>query len=173
MTGRPLRDFAQHLDLDRHAFAARYPYPFLVSAGGLAGGAAPQAFQTMPGMPRWTDGVAAAPQVAYALQKSERNHFAGMITLGRADNNDVIIEDPSVSKFHAFFKVEPTGRRWSLHDAGSTYGTFAKGHRLDPDDAYLLTSGDAITFSGTTTLVFYAPEDLYDVLRLLRDTKRL
>jgi len=45
-----------------------------------------------------------------------------LITVGRTAKSDVVIEDISVSRFHAFFKRTTSGG-FQLHDAGSTNGT--------------------------------------------------
>ena len=45
--------------------------------------------------------------------------------LGRADYNDVVIADPSVSTMHA--KLQHRGGIWMLSDLGSTNGTFVDG----------------------------------------------
>ena len=54
------------------------------------------------------------------------------ITIGRAPGSTVQLEDPAVSRRHARISVEPNGAGGVvLEDAGSTYGTWLDGHRLD------------------------------------------
>ena len=55
--------------------------------------------------------------------------FPSMITVGRTDNNDLVIPDEQVSKFHAFFRI--VGERVELTDAGSRNGTFIGSRRLE------------------------------------------
>ena len=55
--------------------------------------------------------------------------FPSMITVGRTDNNDLVVPDEQVSKFHAFFRL--VGDRVELSDAGSRNGTFVAGRRLE------------------------------------------
>ena len=55
--------------------------------------------------------------------------FPSMITVGRTDNNDLVVPDEQVSKFHAFFRL--VGDRVELSDAGSRNGTFVSGRRLE------------------------------------------
>jgi pSer/pThr/pTyr-binding forkhead associated (FHA) protein len=52
-----------------------------------------------------------------------------MITVGRTENNDLVIPDEQVSKFHAFFRL--VGDRVELTDAGSRNGTFVGSRRLE------------------------------------------
>ena len=54
------------------------------------------------------------------------------ITIGRAPGSTVQLEDPAVSRRHARISVETNGAGGVvLEDAGSTYGTWLDGHRLD------------------------------------------
>lgn len=52
-----------------------------------------------------------------------------MVTLGRESRQDVVIQDMSVSRFHAFAKPGPDGA-WLLQDAGSTNGTMVNGESV-------------------------------------------
>jgi pSer/pThr/pTyr-binding forkhead associated (FHA) protein len=62
-----------------------------------------------------------------------------VVNIGRADFNDVVIADPSVSTSHA--KLQRRDDVWVLSDLGSTNGTFVEGERL---------SGDVVLAPGTT-----------------------
>jgi pSer/pThr/pTyr-binding forkhead associated (FHA) protein len=44
------------------------------------------------------------------------------LTIGRAEKNDVVIQDPAVSGHHA--KIDPVGDRFVLIDLQSKNGTF-------------------------------------------------
>lgn len=58
--------------------------------------------------------------------KGERHQVrVPVANLGRADYNDVVIADPSVSTMHA--KLQHRGGIWMLSDLGSTNGTFVDG----------------------------------------------
>jgi pSer/pThr/pTyr-binding forkhead associated (FHA) protein len=51
-----------------------------------------------------------------------------VVNIGRADFNDIVISDPSVSTSHA--KLQRRDDIWMLTDLGSTNGTFVEGERL-------------------------------------------
>src|SRR5262245_47100620 len=56
--------------------------------------------------------------VFFDVRKTEQNAFAHQIAIGRTANNDVAIDDNSVSRFHAFL-VGPRGNNpkpWQLVD---------------------------------------------------------
>lgn len=79
----------------------------------------------------------------YRLEKDE-------IFLGRDLSNDLVINDPEVSRRHArlFF----TGSTYAIEDLGSTNGTFVHGQRLS--GPFLLSPGDWITLGEKVILKF-------------------
>lgn len=50
------------------------------------------------------------------------------LTVGSAPDNDVVVDDPSVSRVHAV--VQRLGGRWFIEDCGSRNGTSVNGRRL-------------------------------------------
>ena len=71
--------------------------------------------------------------------------FPSMITVGRTSNNDLVIEDTQVSKFHAFFRV--SAERIELTDAGSRNGTFVGQLRLEAKGAArVVRNGEPVRF---------------------------
>ena len=68
------------------------------------------------------------------------------ITVGRAPENDVVLDLPIVSSRHLRLDVDDTGavpRVW-LTDLGSRNGTFLSGRRLPPQTRQLLEPGDVV-----------------------------
>jgi pSer/pThr/pTyr-binding forkhead associated (FHA) protein len=66
------------------------------------------------------------------------------VTVGRADDNDLVIVDPEVSRHHA--RLEPDGQGWRAIDLRSTNGTWVNGVRLD---AATIVVGDEVAFGAT------------------------
>lgn len=83
-------------------------------------------------------------QLVVRLMKSDRNPFSGVITVGRAKSNDVVIDSPEVSKVHAW--VLPRGEGFALKDNSSTNGTFLNSVRLSSVDEVALTLGSSVRF---------------------------
>jgi pSer/pThr/pTyr-binding forkhead associated (FHA) protein len=87
--------------------------------------------------------------VAFPVRKRQPN-YPHMITIGRTQNNDIVIPDVSVSKFHAFFRVpdepSPDARSLELCDAGSRNGTCVNGERLAPKQPVLVHVNDSLRF---------------------------
>jgi predicted component of type VI protein secretion system len=87
----------------------------------------------------------AGPSVGkiYPLEKSE-------IFVGRDLSNDIVINDPEISRRHARLFMQ--GNSYVLEDLGSTNGTFVNGQRLMGPS--ILRPGDSITFGERMSLVF-------------------
>ena len=71
-------------------------------------------------------------------------------TIGRSRDNDVCIDDPEVSGEHALIKEE--GGRFTLHDRGSTNGTFLNGELVRAP--LMLEDGDEIGLGQAVVLTF-------------------
>lgn len=89
--------------------------------------------------------VKAGPNVgkSFPLEKPE-------IFIGRDLNNDVVINDPEVSRRHARLVMQ--GGTFVFEDLGSTNGSFIKGQRLS--GPYMLTPGEMITFGERINVLF-------------------
>jgi predicted component of type VI protein secretion system len=81
------------------------------------------------------------PNQTYDLNKD-------IITLGRDITNDIVINDPEVSRHH--MRLTRGAGGFTLEDLGSTNGTFVNGQRLT--GAKPLTNGDMIGLGETVTL---------------------
>jgi hypothetical protein len=135
-------------------WVAAHPFHFIVSTAKLV---RPQrAGATATGLPAMrlrdtiigTPGREAEPTGAFRLIDGSRiapkergkrplvlpmrkvqSTFPSMITVGRTENNDMVVSDEQVSKFHAFFRL--VGDKVELSDAGSRNGTYVRGRRLE------------------------------------------
>jgi pSer/pThr/pTyr-binding forkhead associated (FHA) protein len=83
------------------------------------------------------------PNQAYELNKD-------IVALGRDITNDIVINDPEVSRHHCRLTRTPSG--YTLEDLGSTNGSFVNGQRLT--GARQLVNGDMIGLGETVTLVY-------------------
>jgi pSer/pThr/pTyr-binding forkhead associated (FHA) protein len=66
--------------------------------------------------------------LVYPVKQTGRTPFPRVVTVGRTRNNDIVLPDISISKFHAFFKDE--GGLFALSDGESRNGTFVDGDRV-------------------------------------------
>ncbi|MGZ3561424.1 MAG: FhaA domain-containing protein [Vulcanimicrobiaceae bacterium] len=67
-----------------------------------------------------------------------------MTRVGRSDDRDLFLVDPSVSRAHAI--IETDGGEPIVHDLGSTNGTFVNGERIS---SRRLKPGDLVAFGNT------------------------
>jgi pSer/pThr/pTyr-binding forkhead associated (FHA) protein len=81
-----------------------------------------------------------------------------VVNIGRAEYNDIVIPDESVSTMHA--KLQRREEIWVLSDNGSTNGTFVDGERLSGEA--VLSPGALIRF-GETAVMFEPTETQGDV----------
>ncbi len=97
----------------------------------------------------------------YPLAKKPGASFADMITVGRTPNNDIVLRDVTVSRFHAYFRQR--GEKWIVADAGSKNGSELEGVPLEARKEKELASGVAVRI-GDFELTFYLSTELYGVL---------
>ena len=71
--------------------------------------------------------------------------LSAMTRVGRASDNDVVLEDARVSQFHASITWTSPGV-WELRDLGSSNGTFLDGVRVQPGDRRALAANARVSF---------------------------
>lgn len=84
------------------------------------------------------DGICQPGEGTLALDKER-------INIGRGKRNDIILDQPAISGFHA--TIEFRNMSFYLEDQRSTNGTMLNDRRLPPNEPVRLKSGDNITFA--------------------------
>jgi hypothetical protein len=100
------------------------------------------------------------------VAKAERNSFASQVLVGRTDSNDLVVAHLTVSKHHAFFRLDETGGHYTLTDMDSTNGTRVNGQALVGRQPRPLDDGDLVAF-GDMNFIFYTAGGFYDLLTSL------
>ncbi|HYO52596.1 FHA domain-containing protein [Archangium sp.] len=100
--------------------------------------------------------------IVFPVVKNQENAFGRGITVGRTGNNDVVLDDGTVSRFHAWFQRETDGR-FTLTDAGSKNGSFVGGVRLTPRRPSPVSDGTRLRF-GQVEVTFYLASGFAKVL---------
>src|SRR5690606_2913573 len=85
--------------------------------------------------------VAAGKPVTRTLDVEEGTR----LSVGRTKENDIAIDDQSISKTHASILLR-AGGSLVVADTGSTNGTFVRGERIAYGKAIPISSGDALLF---------------------------
>ena len=78
-----------------------------------------------------------------------------VVTIGQGSQNDIVLNDDSVSTMHARLEYDAAG--WRITDLGSTNGTYVEGTRLTPNIPTPLAYSAMVRFGGLT-LQFRAVE---------------
>ena len=99
------------------------------------------------------------------------NSQATDIFVGRAPTNDVVLDDPAVSKSHFRFISIPGSNHLQLADMFSTKGTYLNGKKIDPLAKYQVEDHDEISFGTEYQLVYYSPQGFYEMLIGLKDNE--
>ena len=79
----------------------------------------------------------------------QRYDLSGTVNIGRAGDNQVSLQDPTVSRHHAWIKAE--GEGFTVFDIGSANGTFVNEEQVE--EPRLLESGDIVRF-GDVEFIF-------------------
>lgn len=108
-----------------------------------------------------------AEYLVFPIRKTERSIIARFYSVGQTRNNDIVIRDVTVSKFHAFFQDADDGQGFVLLDARSTNGTFVNDERVPQQGAgepVRVSTGDVIRFGGVE-LSFLNASELCSLVR--------
>jgi pSer/pThr/pTyr-binding forkhead associated (FHA) protein len=101
--------------------------------------------------------------LAVVVEKTKDNAFQRRVTVGRTSNNDIVLDDASVSRFHAWLQIEDNGS-WSIVDAGSRNGTWVGGKKLGQKTPSPLASGVRIKV-GVIELTFFSSDGFLKMLK--------
>ncbi|MBV9321865.1 MAG: ATP-binding cassette domain-containing protein, partial [Mycobacterium sp.] len=101
-----------------------------------------------PAKPPEVSNLATKMMQAFRPGSAAPERPAGSLTIGRANDNDIVIQDVLASRHHAFLADSPIGTE--IRDAHSINGTFVNGVRVG---SAVLTEGDVVTI-GNVDLVF-------------------
>ena len=97
----------------------------------------------------------APPELELVVGATTRVALVEKITIGRATDCDIRLDDPSVSRHHAEAAVTPAGS--FLRDAGSSHGTYLNDVQVS-GEAQPLRDGDRVRV-GDTRIVVERPRD--------------
>jgi len=171
-----MKTIDQYVDLCRGTtldqFCEQHPHPFLLlSAESLVNFIRPYDAAKTPTVDRLVIGGlgegngADSPKEGYkVVEVTPSDPSSTRVSLGFADSCDVRLDDPSISRLHAWLAW--TSHGYYLEDNNSTAGTTLNGTILEPGHAVSVTPGDRIGL-GTMDLVFMSAREFYPLVMLL------
>ena len=98
----------------------------------------------------------------------ELKSASGKLKLGRAPENDLVINDATVSREHVIF--ERKGAQWTVQSLPNTKPVTVRSSPLSPGTALPINSADRITVGGVT-LSYFTPSGLKE--RLKAEAKKI
>lgn len=99
--------------------------------------------------------------MAVVIEKTKDNAFQRRITIGRTANNDIVLDDTSVSRFHAWLEQDQAD--WVLVDAGSRNGSTVGGRKIVAKAPSVLSNGLVVRI-GALQLTYYTAQGFLDML---------
>ncbi|MFW5878448.1 MAG: FHA domain-containing protein [Myxococcota bacterium] len=158
----------QRKELDLEAFLEAWPVPVLLHRPE-GNDLEERAFKTGITDPRASRleleaGLSTSPDLeVIKVEKRPGGPFKDRISVGRTRTNDIQIEYPKISKFHAYFTTNEDGTSYRITDAGSTNGTFVNGHLLTEGKPVVLPDRAMLGF-GRYNFRFHLPQGLFHIL---------
>ena len=167
-SGLPVRELLGDVwNLSADDFEKQHGSAFLLmSAAELKQPTGPRATQVrgLPNEGNPSDRTAHLSLRVYPVVRTERSLFP-FVTLGRTRNNDVVLPEVTISRFHAFFKQGDDGVM-TLQDADSTNGTAVNSNPVPVQGKgppIRLKSGDNLRF-GSVELTFLSVQALREFI---------
>lgn len=79
------------------------------------------------------------------------------ITIGRNNDNDLVLNDPLVSRYHSVIQPSPDGNL-RITDLASTNGVLVNGQKLDPGAPFPLAHRDTVFIGNSVFSVQIRPD---------------
>lgn len=90
-------------------------------------------------------------QVSYLMCGGSKIELVAKITIGRAPDNNIVIDNKLASRHHAL--IQKIKDAYFLKDENSTNGTFLNGRRIPSDKYVKLNAGDKITIGNSNLIL--------------------
>ncbi len=101
------------------------------------------------------------PEAAVFEIRPAQADSQGRVRLGRSEDNDLVIQDETVSSCHAVFTSSDD--QTAVEDQRSTNGSLINYSQLPPGTSVGLKDYDVVSF-GDVSLVFFTPGGFYEAL---------
>ncbi len=154
--------------MDRDTFCAQFKAPVLVALGNLD----EESFQMARTFFIHKDAGSTGERIANPLNhqatvfeiRQVHSRTPGEIKIGRAEENDIVLVDETISAHHAVIQIDEHTGQCTLQDLESTNGTWINRSVLVPGRYTSLHDSDVLGF-GEIEFLFYYPEGFYAALK--------
>jgi FHA domain-containing protein len=152
---------------DAREFAKRYPEPVLVQLAlgsqMLTATSPRETVYRAKGLGTRRRSARATGSAYYAYRiRRKRLKPGARVSVGFLRTNDVIIQEATISRVHAYIERGASG--YVVIEAGSSNGVKVNDTKVNLGQSVPVRSGDRIAFGNVSTL-FMMPEDLHSFVR--------
>jgi len=102
------------------------------------------------------------------INKKKIDSDEGVVTIGRAAINDIVLYNKTISKSHAFLYFPLSGSGACVVDLKSTNCTFLNDTKITSNVTYNLSDGDEISFGPQTKVIYLSTKTFYDFVASLK-----
>lgn len=166
---RPIELYRNELASSSADFVREHPRPFLVYASNLARESSP----VDAGMMTIDRFVVAGKRASLLHETLVATEIVArdpdekkIVTIGAAPTCDIVINDNSLSKQHAWFARAGSDDAWQIWDNDSVGGTQVNSQLLKPGFPCVLQGGDVVML-GYVELTFLLPDAFYSLVKHL------
>lgn len=167
---RPIELYRDELAGSKPEFVSAHPRPFLIYSQNPARENTPVDARLMTIDRFVVDGNRQSPfaETIVACELFARDPAENkIITIGAAPGCDIVINDNSLSKQHAWFqRTNEAYEAWQIWDNDSVGGTHVNNKALKPGFPQALQSGD-IVMLGYVELTYLLPDAFYSLVKHL------
>ena len=163
--------------LPRDEFARRFGHPFLLRPRKLDtgeflldGSSLDGELRTVEELVELAGGVVDRLRFA-PLVRNLTSPYRAFVSIGSAENCDLVLKHRSIAKLHALFWIPAAGEEWRVCDARSAQGTRINGETLAALEKHLVRPGDAIRFGDIITRMVDAAQ-VYDLVNPPKEKQR-
>ncbi|OVA04110.1 Forkhead-associated (FHA) domain [Macleaya cordata] len=87
---------------------------------------------------------------SWKSEKEEEEEKGEMLIVGRHPDCNIMLEHPSISRFHLRIYSKPSSRKLSVIDLSSAHGTWISDRKIEPEVRIDLNEGDTIRLGAST-----------------------
>lgn len=167
---RPIELYRSELQESKSDFTRAHPRPFLIYSQNPARESAPVDARLMTIDRFVVDGnrQSLLSETIVACELFARDPAENkIVTIGAAPGCDIVINDNSLSKQHAWFaRTNEAYEAWQIWDNDSVGGTHVNNQALKPGFPHALQTGD-IVMLGYVELTYLLPDAFYSLVKHL------
>ncbi|KAF3783192.1 FHA domain-containing protein [Nymphaea thermarum] len=86
------------------------------------------------------------------VSEAERSQEDVIMMVGRHPDCDIVLEHPSISRYHLQLKINESSKKLWVTDQSSVHGTMVSGRKMTPQVSVQVEEGDVLKLGGSTRM---------------------